>query len=328
MHLVERVFFVYGVPNHLLSDRGEEFEGSVMTEVCRLLEIDKIRTTSYKPSTNGALERVHRTLKTMLGKIVGENQRDWDSLVTYVLAAYNATEHCATGHTPNMMVYGRVMRFPNELMYTDVGDEEAITTSSVEFVAERQMLFRKAFTLAQDTLGIAVERSKKRYDMWVRPISYKVGDLVYYLFPRHRVGRSPKWQIYFYSGPYLITEILGSVNLRLRKSAKANKVVIHVDKVKHCTGTIPVSWLGTDNYKIVPATLDPNVLTNMFGGVDKTGLLSSADDMNTTVIGRPKKNAGVPARFLCRIYASYDDESLNMCNTMQGDCDNNRIFFV
>jgi len=36
-HLVERVFLVYGVANQLFSDRGAEFEGSVMTEVCRLL---------------------------------------------------------------------------------------------------------------------------------------------------------------------------------------------------------------------------------------------------------------------------------------------------
>jgi len=87
-HLVERVFLVYGVLLQLLSDRGAEFEGSLMTEVCRFLEIDKIRTTSYKPSTNGALERVHRTLNTMLGKIVSENQRDWYTHVAYVLAAY------------------------------------------------------------------------------------------------------------------------------------------------------------------------------------------------------------------------------------------------
>jgi len=106
-HLVERKFLVYGVPVQLLSDRGAEFEGSLMTEVCRLLEIDKIRTTSYKPSTNGALERVHRTLNTILGKIVSENQRDWDTHVAYVLAAYNATEHSATGYSPNMLVYGR-----------------------------------------------------------------------------------------------------------------------------------------------------------------------------------------------------------------------------
>jgi len=94
------------VPTQLLSDRGAEFEGSVMTEVCRLMEIDKIRTTAYKHSTNGALELVHRTLNTMLGKIVSERQRDWDNHVAYVLAAYNATEHSATGYTPNMLVYG------------------------------------------------------------------------------------------------------------------------------------------------------------------------------------------------------------------------------
>jgi len=133
-----------------------------MTEVCRLMEIDNIRTTSYKPSTNVALERVHRTLNTMLGKIVSEQQRDWDTHVAYVLAAYNATEHSATGYTPKMLVYGRKLRFPNELMYVDVGDNDATVINSVAFVAERQLLFQKAFVLAREMLGKAAERSKKR----------------------------------------------------------------------------------------------------------------------------------------------------------------------
>jgi len=177
-HLVERVFLVYGVPVQLLSDRGAEFEGSLMTEVCRLLEIDKIRTTSYKPSTNGALERVHRALNTMLGKIVSENQRDWDTHVAYVLAAYSATEHSATGYSPNMLVYGRELRFPNELLYADVDDHEVAPVSSVEFVAERQFMFQKNFALARETLGSAAECSKKRYDMRVKPAVYTVGDWV------------------------------------------------------------------------------------------------------------------------------------------------------
>jgi len=137
-HLVERVFLVYGVPQQLLSDRGAELEGSLMTEVCQLLEIDKIRTTSYKLSTNGALERVHQTLNTMLGKIVSENKRDRDTHVAYILAANNATEHSATGYTPNMLVYGRELRFP-ELMSTNLEDLEVASVSSVEFVAERQI---------------------------------------------------------------------------------------------------------------------------------------------------------------------------------------------
>jgi len=75
-----------------------------------------------------------------------------------------------------------------------MGDEEAMAISSIEFVAERQLLFRKAFTVARDTLGVTTERSMKRYDMRVKPIPYKVGDWVYYFCPRNRVGRSPKWQ--------------------------------------------------------------------------------------------------------------------------------------
>jgi len=40
-----------------------------------------------------------------------------------------------------MLVYGRELRFPNELMYADVGDEQVTQISSVGFVAEKQALF-------------------------------------------------------------------------------------------------------------------------------------------------------------------------------------------
>jgi len=88
----------------------------------------------------------------MLGKIVSEQQRDWDNHVAHILAAYNATEHSATGYTPNMLVYGRELRFPNELMYADVGDNDITLISSVAFVAERQALFQNAFALAREML--------------------------------------------------------------------------------------------------------------------------------------------------------------------------------
>jgi len=142
-HLVQRMFLVYGVPVQLLSNRGAEFEGSLMTEVCRLLEIDKIRTTSYKPSTNGALDC---TLNTMLNKIVSENQRDWDTHVAYILAAYNATEHNATGYSPNMLEYGRELRFPNDILYTDVDDHEVAPISSVEFVQKDRFCSKKTLS--------------------------------------------------------------------------------------------------------------------------------------------------------------------------------------
>jgi len=130
-------------------------------------------------------------------------------------------------------------------MYTDVDEGETTAVSSIDFITKRQELFKKSFATAREMLGNTAERSKKRYDMWVKTTVYDVGDWVYYFCPRHRVRRSPKWQR-FYSGPLLVVENLGAVNLRIQKSARANAMVLHVDKVKHCTGDKPVQcWEGT-----------------------------------------------------------------------------------
>lgn len=72
------VFSRYGPPDQLLSDRGAEFESQLFAQLTSWLGIDKVRTTAYKPSTNGVVERFHRTLNSMLGKVVARNQRDLD----------------------------------------------------------------------------------------------------------------------------------------------------------------------------------------------------------------------------------------------------------
>jgi len=158
----------------------------------------------------------------MLGKIVDEKQRDWDVHVAYVMSAYNATVHSATGFTPNKLVFGREMRYPNELMYVSVEDRTLDNETYSEFVEGQRRNFRDGFDRARDALGLSADRSKKRYDMRVKPNAYAVGDWIFYFCPRHKVGRSPKWQN-FYSGPYLTVEILGMVNVRIQKSAKANR---------------------------------------------------------------------------------------------------------
>jgi transposase InsO family protein len=98
--LVEQVITRFGTPIALLSDKGKEVDGKIMRAVCRLLDIDKLHTTAYKASTNAAIERFHRTLNSMLGKVVAEHQRDWDAWLPFVMAAYRASRHESTGYSP------------------------------------------------------------------------------------------------------------------------------------------------------------------------------------------------------------------------------------
>ena len=55
----------YGTPLQVLTDQGTNFESRLFREVCELLQIDKTRTSSYHPQSNGSVERFNRTLAIM-----------------------------------------------------------------------------------------------------------------------------------------------------------------------------------------------------------------------------------------------------------------------
>ena len=61
----------------------------------------------------------------MLGKVVGETQRDWNLHVPAAAAAYRASEHVVKGFTPNFMTLGRDVRAPADIVLgASAGEEE------------------------------------------------------------------------------------------------------------------------------------------------------------------------------------------------------------
>ena len=56
-HILYKEFFsVFGFPRWLMSDQVSEFTGQVISELCDLLGVTKIRTSPYHPQTNGTIE--------------------------------------------------------------------------------------------------------------------------------------------------------------------------------------------------------------------------------------------------------------------------------
>ena len=104
------------MPEELLSDQGPEFESELMTKLCKAFGFAKIRTSPYRPSTNGMVECLHRTLNQMLAKVVCETQRDCDLHVSAVMAAYRASQHSVTGYTPHFLMLGGEVRTPIDLV--------------------------------------------------------------------------------------------------------------------------------------------------------------------------------------------------------------------
>ena len=53
---------IFGAPARLLSDKGATFESNIISKLCEVMGIWKVRTLPYHPQTNGQVEQAHQTL--------------------------------------------------------------------------------------------------------------------------------------------------------------------------------------------------------------------------------------------------------------------------
>ena len=68
-HFVNEWVTIFGVPEILQSDLGSNLDSSrVIQEMYSILQIDKRRTTPYRPCSNGLAERMNRSIKNILSK--------------------------------------------------------------------------------------------------------------------------------------------------------------------------------------------------------------------------------------------------------------------
>ncbi|XP_037776259.1 uncharacterized protein LOC119573219 [Penaeus monodon] len=72
------MFTTFGIPQEVQSDRGSNFTSELFSKVLQELGIKQTLSTAYHPESQGALERWHQTLKSMLRKFCLENQKCWD----------------------------------------------------------------------------------------------------------------------------------------------------------------------------------------------------------------------------------------------------------
>jgi len=164
--LVDEVFYRYGTLLTLLSDRGGQVDGAIMKELCQLLHTDKLRTSPFHPACNAACERMRRTLNTLLGKVVSDQQNDWDEHLPSVAAALRATRSDAIDYSANFLMFAREGNAPADIAYGLISPVAEPTYD--DFVEEVREKMTAAYDIVRDNLCVAAERNKRYYDMEVK----------------------------------------------------------------------------------------------------------------------------------------------------------------
>lgn len=101
----------------LYSDQRRNFESRLFKEVCQRLGVRKTRTTLLHPQSDVLVKRFNYTLATPLAILTSQHQRDWDQQLPLVLRAYCAAVQESSQSTPVVLMFGRELWTPVELVF-------------------------------------------------------------------------------------------------------------------------------------------------------------------------------------------------------------------
>ena len=101
-HIKNSILGNPSIPRKILTDHGLEFTD--LQGMCRELNITHVKSPTFYPQANGAVERLNQTLKNHL---FSSEVSNWDRRLPRIIHGINCSKHAVTGISPFLIENGR-----------------------------------------------------------------------------------------------------------------------------------------------------------------------------------------------------------------------------
>ncbi|XP_076053551.1 uncharacterized protein LOC143032568 [Oratosquilla oratoria] len=208
LHELISFFTKWGLPRELQTDQGSVFLSREVVQSLGALGITKVMSSAYHPQSQGALERYHQTLKTMLRKWCLGNDTGCDQALPYLLSAVREVPNESLGISPFALVFGHEVRGPLKVLKECLlkGHSSASKDMS-KSVTDMKGKLAACWEMARENLMSAQERMKRHYDRNAKIREFNPGDSVLALLPFQGNPLRAK-----FSGPYEVVKRVGELN--------------------------------------------------------------------------------------------------------------------
>ena len=152
--------------------------------------------------------------------------------------AYRSSDHESTGFSPSMLMFGREIELPIDLIFGSYPDSiETDEKSENDYLKDLRKGLWDIHDVAREKMKHASDRQKRQYDTRVHSRQYRVGDAVWIFNPLRRKGLSPKLQPHWI-GPYIIREVYTDLIYKIARQNGSKEIVIHHDRLKPYFGSL------------------------------------------------------------------------------------------
>ncbi|XP_071542904.1 uncharacterized protein [Panulirus ornatus] len=159
------MFTTFGIPQEVRSDRGTNFTSDLFKDVLQELGIKQTLSTAHHPQSQGALERHHQTLKSMIRKYCHERNQDWDEGLPFLLFAVRESPHESLGCSPFELVFGRQVRGPLKVVKDELISHKVPLKSFITYLQQLKDNLDKIRKFARDNMKISQHTMKSVFDV-------------------------------------------------------------------------------------------------------------------------------------------------------------------
>ena len=170
-------FGLFNAPAYLISDQEKAFTGHIITHLCDLYGVQKLRTSPYHAQTNGQVERMNQMIICMISKLEEDKKACWSKHLPELLLAYNATCSAVTRYSPYYLLFGRRSRIPVDYLFPTLRDLPHQTKMEVSVVAMQKRL-KEAFAVARHLTSEEAAKQCRYYDRKAGAVALQPGDVV------------------------------------------------------------------------------------------------------------------------------------------------------
>ncbi|NWZ02308.1 TF28 protein, partial [Loxia curvirostra] len=104
--ILEEIIPRYGLVNIIDSDRGPHFAAQALQQVIEALGIKWRLHTPWHPQSSGRVERMNKTLKNVLTKLISETKLNWLKCLPLALLRIRTRPRADIGVSPYEMMFG------------------------------------------------------------------------------------------------------------------------------------------------------------------------------------------------------------------------------